>query len=79
MSYGVILVVLLLIVFVLYMCKINQSENFVARDSATIQRAAFKLFDESQGAITYTDFKVQLPETNAVSYRDYLSTWKSNR
>lgn len=79
MAYGVILVSLLLLIFVIYFCKTNKSENFVAKDPASVQRAAFKLFDETGGGITYTDFKVQLPETNAVSYKDYLSMWKNSK
>ena len=75
MECGAVLVVVALVLFVVIVCG-RKSEGFVAKDPAAFQRAAFRVFDESQGGVSYTDFKLQLPEANAVSYRDSLAAWK---
>lgn len=73
------ILILVVVILLIYFCTNSKSEKFIAKDAASIKREAFRLFDESNGNVTYTDFKVQLPETNAVMYKDYLSMWKQNK
>jgi hypothetical protein len=78
----VAVVILLAVVIIYYLARWlgrTQKDRFASQKAQEVYSSSQELFERTRGGATYSDYKVSVPDADAVTFTDVRRLWRAGQ